>query len=67
MTDEFTPVDANIVHAAMMDAKQEAKERAEKMPSSSQAFERRAQNLKILLNKILDRLPPEVRRAYPDS
>lgn len=64
--EDFTKIDAHAVHRAMIEAKHQAKERAERMPSSAQALEGHAAQLKDVLNKILDRLPPEVRRLYPD-
>lgn len=68
MTD-FTPTHAHVVHQAMVEAKHEAKERRAKMPSSADALERRAAELLIVRNMILDRLPEEFhshRLAYPD-
>jgi hypothetical protein len=66
---DFTPTHAHVVHQAMVEAKHEAKERRERMPSSADALERRAAELLIVRNMILDRLPPEHhshRLAYPD-
>jgi hypothetical protein len=63
---EFTPIDAHAVHRAMIDAKEQAKQRADKMPSSSIAFDQQANDLKTVRNKILDLLPADVHRSYPD-
>lgn len=65
--DDFTPIDAHAVHAAMIEAKHQAGERRERMPTSAEALDRHAADLKNVRDKILDRLPAEIRRAYPDS
>lgn len=65
---EFTPSDANAVHAAMIRAKEEAANREDRMPSSARAFDQTANDLKVVRDKILDRLPSEFhehRKAYP--
>jgi hypothetical protein len=63
--EEFTRIDAHAVHSAMLNAEAEAKERQEKMPSSASALFRHATELYTVREKILDRLPKEVRNAYP--
>lgn len=66
---DFTPVDVGAVNAAMVDAKHEAKERRDRMPSSAAALDQRAEQLLAARDKILDRLPEEFhehRKAYPD-
>lgn len=55
--EDFTPADAGAVSTASDDAKAEAEKRREKMPTSAAAFDRRAEELKAVLYKILDRLP----------
>lgn len=63
---EFTPIDAHAVHAAMIEAAHQAKERKEKMPTSATALESHAADLRVVRDKILAQLPEEQRRAYPD-
>jgi len=63
--EEFTRIDAHAVHSAMVSAAAEAKEREEKMPSSASALLRHAADLYTVREKILDRLPKQVRDAYP--
>jgi hypothetical protein len=63
--DDFTPTDAWVVDHAMVSAEDKARERQEKMPSSAQALQEIARALYAVREKILDRLPPEARRAYP--
>lgn len=64
--DDFTPIDAHAVHHAMLNTREAAKKRRAKSPSSADSFERQADELKIVRDKILDRLPPDVHRSYPD-
>lgn len=61
---EFDRNDAHAVHMAMVEAKHQAEEREEKMPSSANALRTHAARLRIVREKILDRLPPEVRKDY---
>lgn len=66
---EFTPIDVGVVNAARIDAKHEANERRERMPSSAAALDQRAEQLLVVRNKLLDLLPEkfhEHRKAYPD-
>lgn len=63
--DDFNRTDVDAVHRAMIDADARAEERREKMPSSSEAIKRHAKDLEDVREKILDRLPPEVRQTYP--
>jgi len=63
--EDFTRTDAWVVNHAMVSAEAKAKDRQEKMPSSAQALERIALELYAVREKILDRLPPEVRLTYP--
>ncbi len=63
--DEFTRTDAHAVNRAMIEARHLADERKEKMPSSANALRMHARELHAVREKILDRLPPEVRAAYP--
>lgn len=49
----------------MLTAEAMAKEREEKMPSSASALLRQAAKLYAVREKILDRLPEELRRTYP--
>jgi hypothetical protein len=63
--EDFTRTDAHAVRRAMMNAEAEAKERKDKMPSSASALLRHAAELYTVREKILDRLPKEVRNAYP--
>jgi hypothetical protein len=60
----FDRVDLNAVHHAMLTAEHEAAERREKMPSSAEAFRAHAAQLRIVREKLLERLPEE-RRNYP--
>lgn len=62
---EFTRDDAHAVNRAMLEARHLAEERKDKMPSSANALRMHARELHALREKILDRLPPEVRIAYP--
>jgi hypothetical protein len=66
MSDDFTRTDADAVHRAMMQAREEAGVREDRMPSSAQAFDRLAYDLKVVRNKILDKLGADVHRSYPD-
>lgn len=60
----FTLTDAHAAHRAMLEAENQAKEREEKMPSSAKAMHGHAAQLRILRDKILERLPEEQRRSY---
>jgi hypothetical protein len=64
--EEFDPIDLHAVHRAMVEAEHQSKEREERMPSSSSANALRAHaaQLRIVREKLLDRLP-EQRRNYP--
>lgn len=62
--DEFTRIDACAVNQAALNAKHEAEERKEKMPSSAEALQRHAELLDIVKDKIVERLPPEQRAPY---
>lgn len=64
MKEEFTRTDVHAVWHAMITAREEAKERVEKMPSSSIAMDQQANDLKAVLAKILDRAPADVRESY---
>ncbi len=68
--EDFTPADAGAVETACRDAHDEAEKRREKMPTSAAAFDRRADELKNVLYKILDRLPEKFHEhralVYPD-
>jgi len=69
--EDFTPLDAHAAHVAMIDMLEAARKYREKKPGSSvaESFARKAAELKVARNKILDRLPPqfhEHRKAYPD-
>lgn len=61
----FTLTEAEAIHAAFTDAIASARERAERMPSSAEAYRLRAQNILSVRNKILATLPPEHRKNYP--
>ena len=63
--EEFTGIDAHAVHRAMIEAEHQAEERKDRMPSSAGALLLHARELYAVREKILDRLPPEVRRSYP--
>lgn len=63
--EEFTPADANAVHHASQEALHQAGEREERMPTAAKVLRSHAERLKIVRDKILDRLPPEIRKAYP--
>lgn len=68
---DFTPIDAGAAHTAMIDMREAARKYEERKPGCVQAqtFARNADQLRILRNKILDRLPEqfhEHRKAYPD-
>jgi hypothetical protein len=63
--DGFTRTDAHAVHRAMIEAQRQAEERREAMPSSASALLAHAAELHAVREKILDRLPAEVRRSYP--
>lgn len=62
--EEFTRTDVHAVWHAMVEAREQAKERSERMPSSSQAMDQQANDLKIVLAKILDQAPADVRESY---
>jgi hypothetical protein len=71
MMEDFTPIDAGVAHEAMIDMREAARKYEERKPGCVQAqtFARKAAELKVLRNKILDRLPSEFhphRKAYPD-
>ena len=55
--EEFTPSDAGAVATAADDARAEAERRRRRMPTSAAVFDQRAEQLRTLLNKILDRFP----------
>lgn len=63
--EEFTRDDVHAVNRAMLEARHLAEERKDKMPSSANALRMHARELHAVREKILDRLPPEVRVAYP--
>lgn len=63
MTD-FTRTDVHAIWFAMIEAREQAKERVEKMPSSSMAMDQHANDLKAVLAKILDQAPADVRESY---
>lgn len=68
---DFTPVQANAVHMAMIDMREAARKYDEKRPGCAQSvtFTRKAEELLVVRNMILDRLPDEFhehRKAYPD-
>lgn len=63
---DFTRTDAHAVNHAMLNARATARERDDRMPSSATAFDRQADDLKVVRDKILARLPEEVHRNYPD-
>lgn len=60
----FTPVDVHAVHRAMIEARSQAKEREERMPSSAQALNGHADQLQAVLEKLLE-LMPDQRQYYP--
>ncbi len=71
MTEDLTPIDPGVAHEAMIDMREAARKYEERKPGCVQAqtFARKAVDLKVLRNKILDRLPEqfhEHRKAYPD-
>jgi hypothetical protein len=71
MSDDFTPIDAGVAHEAMIDMREAARKYEQRKPGCAQAqtFARKAADLKVLRDKILDRLPPqfhEHRKTYPD-
>jgi hypothetical protein len=59
----FEPMDVHAVHRAMIEAEHQARERKERMPSSSEAFRGHAAQLRIVLEKLLERLPDQ-RKNY---
>ena len=63
--EDFNRTDAHAVDRAMIEAEHQAKEREKKMPSSASALLRHAAELYAVREKILDRLPEEVRGTYP--
>jgi hypothetical protein len=66
---DFTPIHAGVVHHAMQLCLEAAKKRRAKMPSSADAFDRQAKDLRETRDMILDRLPEqfhEHRLRYPD-
>ena len=68
--EDFTPADAGAVATAADDARDEAEKRREKMPISAAAFDRRAIPPRVVLYKILERLPEKWHEhralVYPD-
>jgi hypothetical protein len=60
----FEPKDVHAVYRASIDAEHQSKEREERMPSSAEAFRRHAADLRIVLEKLLERLPDQ-RKNYP--
>jgi hypothetical protein len=60
----FDRMDLNVVDHAMREFEHQATERQERMPSSAEAFRRYAAQLRIVREKLLERLP-EQRRNYP--
>jgi L-lactate utilization protein LutB len=60
----FDRLDLNAVDHAMREFEHQASERQEKMPSSANAFRSYAAQLRIVREKMLERLPEE-RRTYP--
>ncbi len=63
--EDFARIDAHAVHGAMIEAEHQAKERQDTMPSSAEALANHAKELYAVREKILDRLPAEVRLTYP--
>lgn len=63
--ENFTRTDAHAIDRAMIEAEEKAEERRDKMPSSAEAISRHAKELEVVREKILDRLPEEVRLTYP--
>ena len=63
--EDFTRTDAHAVDRAMVTAEAMAKEQQEKRSSSAAALGRHARELYAVREKILDRLPAEVRLTYP--
>jgi hypothetical protein len=68
---DFTPIDAGAAHRAMLNAIEAANSRRSKNPNahSAESFDQQAAELKVLRDKILDKLPPQFhshRLAYPD-
>lgn len=63
--EDFTRTDAHAVNRAMIEAAHQAEERKEKMPSSANALLTHAAELRAVRDKILDRLPEEIRKACP--
>lgn len=60
--DEFSPTDA---HRAAREARHQAEERREKTPTAAKVLLLHAAELEAVRDKILDRLPEQVRKAYP--
>lgn len=55
----FDRMDLHAVHRAMYEAEHQAKEREERMPSSAKAFRDLAAQLRIVREKLLERMPEE--------
>lgn len=62
---EFDLNDAVAVHHAMLEAVAQAVERRVKMPSSSDALTTQAQRLRVVRNKIIERLSESDRANFP--
>jgi hypothetical protein len=60
----FDGLDLHAVNHAMLNMEAEAKSREERMPSSAEAMRRFAARLRIVREKLLNRLPDE-RKNYP--
>lgn len=60
----FDKMDLNAVNHAMRNMEAMAKEREERMPSSAEAFRGFAAQLRIVREKLLNRMPDQ-RRFYP--
>ena len=60
----FTPADAGAVHHAMQEAAHQAEERAERMPSSAEAYRTQAERLRVVRDKILEFLPQAQKWFY---
>lgn len=65
MLADFNFVDAHAAHMAMLEARAQSEERKEKMPSSSLALAGQAEQLRVLRDKILDRLTPKEQQSFP--
>ena len=65
MATDFTLIEVDAIHAAFSEALAAAKEREERMPSSSAALRERAANILRVRNKLLATMDESVRRNYP--